>query len=306
MRYPLRFLVTLVLLGIPAAAQTANLQLGSATVASGAAFTLPLTLSGGAGPAALQWVFRYPPIAFTAVPLTVAPTAAAVAAGKSVTCTSMAAGTLNCILFGLNTTALADGDVATISGTLVAGTNLRAAIDVSGAIAATGAGSSAPIGAAGGAVMVLGGGDFTLPASLLRASGLQGSISLVGDMLYINPLGSAPGPPGPPGPAGVGVAGPAGPPGPAGPAGAVINFMDDDAGAVENADGTLTLSQIPNPASSLAVFVNGLRYKLINSAGVGDLTISGKIVTFTMRPLAMCTAPHVPSPCDYVVANYRY
>ena len=73
-----------------------------------------------------------------------------------------------------------------------------------------------------------------------------------------------------------------------------VGFIDSEvpAGVVNGSNGSFTLSQIPYPAASVAVYRNGLR--LIASI---DYTISGNSITFT--------SSLVPQTGDVVVCSYR-
>jgi len=73
-----------------------------------------------------------------------------------------------------------------------------------------------------------------------------------------------------------------------------IGFVDSEtpAGALDGINAGFTLSQVPNPASSLAVFRNGVRLK----SGV-DYTNAANGITFTSGLL--------PQPGDVLVCSYR-
>ena len=73
--------------------------------------------------------------------------------------------------------------------------------------------------------------------------------------------------------------------------------MNDDPGVVQNG-AVFTLSQTPNPPGSLKVYVNGLRMKAMNAAGVGDFTLSGNVVTFASLS--------APGACDSLIFDYTY
>lgn len=72
------------------------------------------------------------------------------------------------------------------------------------------------------------------------------------------------------------------------------SFMDGDspAGIVDGANTTFTLSAVPNPASSLAVYRNGILQKAVQ-----DYTANGSTVTFV--------AADAPQPGDTLLASYR-
>jgi hypothetical protein len=72
------------------------------------------------------------------------------------------------------------------------------------------------------------------------------------------------------------------------------SFIDGDspAGIVDGANATFTLTSVPSPASSLAVYRNGLLQKITQ-----DYTFSGRTVVFV--------AAAVPQPGDTLLATYR-
>lgn len=93
-------------------AQQATVSLGSsASPGGGASINVSLTTSGGAQPAGLQWTMIYP--ASVVATVSVAAGGSANAAGKTVACNHITGSSTICIAFGLNTTILSDGVVAT-------------------------------------------------------------------------------------------------------------------------------------------------------------------------------------------------
>ena len=76
--------------------------------------------------------------------------------------------------------------------------------------------------------------------------------------------------------------------------GAQPSFVDGDSpsGIVDGANTTFTLSAVPNPASSLAVFRNGVLQKLVQ-----DYNVTGNSVQFV--------AAAAPQPGDTLLASYR-
>ena len=98
------------------AAGVASLAVSSANGLPGATTLLNLSLStsSGAQPAASQWVISYPVQNVTAISLTAS--AAVTNAQKQLSCIAGAtAGTLNCILIGLNQNVIPTGTIATIA-----------------------------------------------------------------------------------------------------------------------------------------------------------------------------------------------
>jgi len=80
------------------------LSLGSGYGKPGWTIDLPITLSGGAQPGALQWTFNF---SKDVTGVTVVAGAATKAAGKTLACAKN-----TCLLFGVNTTTIGDGEVA--------------------------------------------------------------------------------------------------------------------------------------------------------------------------------------------------
>ena len=113
------------------------------TIASGAGTpgaTVNLNLqinSTGMQPASLQWTMNYAAADVTSINVTAG--AVATAAGKSVSCNIVSAGTLNCIVFGLNSTPISNGVIATAAVTLSpTTTSTSTGIVLTGAIASSG------------------------------------------------------------------------------------------------------------------------------------------------------------------------
>ena len=91
--------------------------LSSGSAASGTTVSLDLTLSvaPGSAPASVEWTYSYSAGDFTGVSVAAGP--AALAAGKSVSCNGTP-GSYRCLLFGINSTALRNGVVATATFTV--------------------------------------------------------------------------------------------------------------------------------------------------------------------------------------------
>jgi hypothetical protein len=92
------------------------LNLSSGSVVAGQTISLDLSLTAPttSGPAGLEWTYVYSANDFSSVTVVAGP--AAVAAGKSVSC-SGGSGSYTCMLFGINTTTMSDGVVATATFT---------------------------------------------------------------------------------------------------------------------------------------------------------------------------------------------
>jgi len=122
----------------------------------------------------------------------------------------------------------------------------------------------------------------------LAARPLEGAGFAAGRVAYINPLGAIDA-----------VSGDASDcvhvDGSTGACGAsATSFVDGDspAGIVDGANTTFTLSAVPNPASSLAVYRNGILQKAVQ-----DFTATGNVVSFVVAD--------APQPGDTLLASYR-
>ncbi len=104
-----------------ASAQQVALTLGSGSAAPGGTTTvnLNLTPSGGALPTGVQWRVTYPLTSIASVTFAAGP--AATSAGKTLSCAANA-GWVDCLLFGVNTTAIQSGVIATATVTVLQGT----------------------------------------------------------------------------------------------------------------------------------------------------------------------------------------
>jgi hypothetical protein len=137
--------------------KTVTLSLGSGWAKPGWTVDLPLALSGGAQPAALQWSFSY---SKDITSVTVAAGGSIKEAGKTMTCSGN-----TCLVFGVNTATLADGVVA-VATFQIAAKPAAATIEivVNGTVAAEANGS--PIPASGGT------GKITLPSPAVSQPGV--------------------------------------------------------------------------------------------------------------------------------------
>jgi hypothetical protein len=125
--------------------KTVSLSLGSGWAKPGWTVDLPLALSGGAQPAALQWSFSY---SKDITGVTVAAANSIKAIGKSITCSGN-----TCLVFGVNTATLPDGVVAVATFQIAAKPSSGTIeIVVNGAVAAEANGS--PIPASGGTATI--------------------------------------------------------------------------------------------------------------------------------------------------------
>lgn len=148
----MRHLVVASVLILPpvATGKTVSLSIGSNWAKPGWTVDIPITLSGGAQPAALQWSFSY---SKDITGVTVVAGASAKGAGKGVTCSGN-----TCLVFGVNAATLSDGVVAVATFQIAAKPSSSVIeIAVNGVVAAEANGSS--IAASGGA------GKITLPST---------------------------------------------------------------------------------------------------------------------------------------------
>src|SRR5580658_4681167 len=115
------FILFLFVTGIFASAQNVGFSIGSGSATPGGTAVLNISIAstGGAQPAAVQWTLGYSATDISSITVTTG--AAATAAGKSVTCSSVSGG-MTCLVFGLNTTVIADGVVAQATVQVAAGT----------------------------------------------------------------------------------------------------------------------------------------------------------------------------------------
>jgi hypothetical protein len=131
-------------------AQTESLVLSSGTAAANGTIALNLTLSSptGSEPASLQWVFTYTSSSISSIAVSVSGTAAT--AGKNVSCVPTS-GKLSCVAYGMNSTPIANGIVATVNVTLASGVT-SASIGISNAVAASATGSTIAVTGTAGSI----------------------------------------------------------------------------------------------------------------------------------------------------------
>ena len=132
--------------------QTAVKVVPKTAVAGGSgSFSLSITSDSGSSPASLEWTLGYSSTDLSNVTITAGP--ASTSAGKSVSCTS-GTGTARCIIWGLNTTAIVNGVIATASfavsksaaaSSVIQLTKLSASSPAGEIIAATGTGATLTI-----------------------------------------------------------------------------------------------------------------------------------------------------------------
>jgi uncharacterized protein (TIGR03437 family) len=140
------------LLGLPLIGfgQSVTLSIGSGSATAGATVSVPITVasSGGAQTAGLQWSFSY---SSDITSVSVVAGSSATDAGKTITCSGT-----TCLVLGFNTTAIADGTVATATFQIASNpSNTSILVQITGVVASTATGTSIP--ATGGS------GTITLP-----------------------------------------------------------------------------------------------------------------------------------------------
>lgn len=150
--------------------QSAGFTLSSGSSAAGGTATLALSLSAAnALPAGLQWTLNYATTDVTAV--TVTASAAATSAGKTLYC-SPNAGSIMCLLVGMNSNVIPNGVVANVILLLAAApSRTPVPVTVTGAVTASDMGSGIATTATAGSVTVAAPGSLTSlacsPASLV-------------------------------------------------------------------------------------------------------------------------------------------
>ncbi len=132
-------------------AQTASLSLGSGSGAPSTLVPLNLTLGGGANPSGVQFSLNFPSADVSVESTAIGPAASS----KSVTCNPVSAGKTNCLVVGINTDAIPNGVIATVSFRIAAGTaSNSAAVTLSGLSATSPAGSGININGSGGTITI--------------------------------------------------------------------------------------------------------------------------------------------------------
>ena len=134
--------------------QNVALSMGSGSASPGGTVVLGLSMaaSGGALPSALQFTANYSATDVTAA--SAAAGASAVAAAKSLQCQPRA-GSITCVLFGLNTTTIGNGIVANLTFTIASNTAASAtSISLTGTSASNGAGTAIPATSSNGVISI--------------------------------------------------------------------------------------------------------------------------------------------------------
>jgi hypothetical protein len=135
-------------------AQSVTLSLSSGSGPVGGVVTLSLSMnSSGSQPAAVQWDIDYSPTDISALSVAASPTSTA--AGKSVTCNS-GTGTSRCVLWGLDSTTIPNGVLATVTLTLSGSTlNTLTSVQLANGMASAPDGTSIPTTATGGTITII-------------------------------------------------------------------------------------------------------------------------------------------------------
>ena len=143
-------LIALACCGGSALAQSVIFSVGSGPGTTGRSVVIPINLAsaGGAAVAGLQWSLNY---SSDITGVTFAAGIAAINAGKTITCNGT-----TCVIYGLNTTAITDGVVATATLQMSSSpSTLTIPIQIIGVVAATPLGASISAAGVSGAVSVL-------------------------------------------------------------------------------------------------------------------------------------------------------
>ena len=134
-------------------AQTGNLSLSSGSATAAGVVTLPLSLTGGAQPAAIQWTLLYSSD-ISAVTVTDGP--AVVNASKTTTCASSPGKTI-CLVAGLNQNSVVDGVLANVTLQLApAVSGASVPVQIVGAAAASSLADAITVASTGATISVAG------------------------------------------------------------------------------------------------------------------------------------------------------
>ena len=148
------FLISIPCLLQCALAQSVGVSAAPAGGATGglASFPLSVTATGGAQPVALQWTISYSVSDVSSISLTIGGTAAI--ASKTLAC-AQTAGSTTCLIYGMNTTTIADGVIAQVVVGLSATTGATSTtLQVTGVVAATAAGDSIQASGTGNQIII--------------------------------------------------------------------------------------------------------------------------------------------------------
>ena len=151
---PIRLTLLALMLAGACFAQSVALSLSSGSGPVGGVVTLSLSMnSSGAQIAAAQWDLEYSPSDISAISVAASPAAAA--AGKLVACNS-STGRSTCLLWGFDSSIIANGLLATVTLTLSGSTpNTLTSVQLTNGIASTPTGSSIPTTVTGGTITII-------------------------------------------------------------------------------------------------------------------------------------------------------
>jgi hypothetical protein len=147
---------TVLLFALPLAslgrAQSVELQLSSGSAAAGSSVTLNLNLKAAAAlPAAVQWTLAYSTVDFGSPVIAAGP--AATEARKQLSCRSHV-GSTSCLIWGLNTTTISNGILATVSLPITHTSDSSSRLQLTSSSAATSSGAPMGTTTAGGSVTI--------------------------------------------------------------------------------------------------------------------------------------------------------
>jgi hypothetical protein len=125
-----------------------TIQIGSVSAMAGGTGSANISLSAtsGSAPTSVLWTLTYSETDISSI--TLAPAAAATAAGKTVACAA-GAGSVICIVSGLNTTAIPNGIIATANFSVSASVTQSSALGIAGVVAASASASATVLPATG-------------------------------------------------------------------------------------------------------------------------------------------------------------
>jgi hypothetical protein len=130
--------------------QGLSLSSGVGSPSGATAVVISLTSPAGSAPAGLQWTLSYNPADIAAI--SVAPGASALAAAKSVNCSS-AVGAHTCLAIGMNGNAVPNGSVAIVNVTLTASA-VTTVLRLTNTLASSGSGNLLPLSGASGTITI--------------------------------------------------------------------------------------------------------------------------------------------------------
>src|ERR1051325_6879443 len=153
-------------------AQPGILALSSGSTTQGGTVSLNLSFtSSGSQPAGLEWTIVYTASNIVSISATAGP--AATAAGKSISCAG-ASGSYVCLASGINTNAIANGIVATVSVTLAPATT-STSLGLTNTLGATAGGDAYSVSGTGGTITASTTGLYHVSSLSCTPTTLQGA-----------------------------------------------------------------------------------------------------------------------------------